>query len=204
MMNLMTIKETYFKIEARLDELNRFEKSNFLGRVYKTMKSEYNIDLKGRATIYSKKDAKGNILEPYYYFIANEKELDLFNKLCLKSMNEVSQEADGTVAAKTEYTKSIKSDYNIYMLIKIINKINLIYTKLSEDIKNDFEKKLMKNLTINKCNVYNREAKNIDDIKSYIENQNQFILNLSSRFNIEDIENIIKAMQKTKEELKLA
>ena len=203
MMNLMTIKETYFKIEERLSNLNRFEKSNFVGAVYKKMKGEYNIDLKGRATIYSKKDAKDNILEPYYYFIANQEELNIFEKLCYESLNQTAK-AESETKSKTEYTKIETGESNIYRLVKIINKIGNIYNELNQEVKNDFEKKFLKNLTINKCNVYQRQAKDIEDIKPYIQSHNNFILTLSSRFNIEDIESIIKAMQKTKEELKIA
>ena len=200
MINLMTIKEVYFEIEKKIEHLNRFEKSNFVRAVYKKMKSEYNIDLKGRATIYSKKDTKDNILEPYYYFLANQEELDIFENLCYESLSQTPKTETET---KTEYTKS-DSDANIYMLVKIINKISSIYNNLNQEAKNDFEKKLLKNLTIEKCNVYQRQAKDIEDIKPYIQSHNSFILNLSCRFDIGDIQGIIKAMQKTKEELKIA
>lgn len=239
-MNLMQIKDIYSKVEVALGEANRFEKTNFLKLVYGELKDEYEVDLKSRALKYAKKDSKENILEPYYYFLADKEELDLFEVLCFKFLSQnpkeentksenqeskienpepkVNEQVQLTLQenpnpepkAKPESKPEPKctnienNNHNIYMLIKIINKIGLIYNELNEESKPDFEKKLLKNLTINKCNVYSRQAKDITDIKSYIENQNQFILNISSRVDIEDIENIIKAMQKTKIELKIA
>ena len=247
-MNLMQIKEIYSKVEVALGEANRFEKTNFLKLVYGELKDEYEVDLKSRAMHYAKKDSKENILEPYYYFLADKEELDLFEVLCFKFLSQNPKEentksenqeskienpepkvneqvqlkleinqnqnlvknqiqeskAKPNLESKAKCTNLDKSNNNIYMLVKIINKIGSIYQNLNEESKPNFEKKLLKNLTINKCNVYSRQAKDITNIKSYIENQNQFILNISSRFDIEDIDNIIKAMQKTKDELKIA
>ena len=255
-MNLMQIKEIYSKVEVALGEANRFEKTNFLKLVYGELKDEYEVDLKSRAMHYAKKDSKENILEPYYYFLADKEELDLFEVLCFKFLSQEAEKenlhqqpkskeiknqeptienlkttnfneqvqlkleinqnqnlvknqiqeskAKPNLESKAKCTNLDKSNNNIYMLVKIINKIGSIYQNLNEESKPNFEKKLLKNLTINKCNVYSRQAKDITNIKSYIENQNQFILNISSRFDIEDIDNIIKAMQKTKDELKIA
>lgn len=207
-MNLIEVKKVYKTIEDKIKHLNKFEKTNLLKKIYLELQTEYQVNLKDRANHYARKDANGNIQEPYYYFLMNQSELDLFEVVANKHLSLgksiPSKQNHNLNPVNPVDTEINNNNKNIYMLIKIINKISQIYSNLSEENKKLFEKNLMKNLTKNQCNVYNRKAEDITTIKSYIENQNQFILDIASRVKIEDIQNIIKAMQTTKTELKIA
>lgn len=114
--------------------------------------------------------------------------------------------ATSTIKDKLQEKFDLTNQQEAYKFVKYLNKVNKIYTGIDESLKPKFEKDLYKNLVVkskNKCNVYSRQAQDIDSILEYFENLNDFIINLAARLKVSDNEFIVEAVKTTKDNLKI-